>query len=99
MQPSSPPVSDPLAPTESFPPTHSDRVSPPQPRMVARVRAVGEIVLCSSVPTQLVIGAILGAAGWGTGSDSQWSLPFVLTLLLADTLIVTVLMVWLTRAH
>jgi hypothetical protein len=30
--------------------------------MVARVRAVGEIVLCSSVPTQLVIGAILGAA-------------------------------------
>jgi len=99
MQPSSPPVSEPLAPTESFPPTHSDRVSPPQPRMVARVRAVGEIVLCSSVPTQLVIGAILGAAGWGTGSDSQWSLPFVLTLLLADTLIVTVLMVWLTRAH
>jgi len=99
MQPSSPPVSEPLAPRESFPPTRSEHVTPPPRRFVERAQAVGEIVLCSSVPTQLVIGAILGAAGWGTGTESQWSLPFVLTLLLADTLIVTVLMVWLTRAH
>jgi membrane protease YdiL (CAAX protease family) len=96
MQPSSPPVTGPLAPIEPFPPpAHIERFTPLQRRLIA----VGEVVLCSSVPTQLLIGALLGAAGWGTGSDSQWSLPFVLTLLLADTLIVIVLMVWLTRVH
>ena len=94
MQPSSPPVTEPLAPIEPFPP-RIERFTPLQRRLLA----VGEVVLCSSVPTQLLIGELLSAAGWATGTASTLELPFVLTLLLADTLIVIVLMVWLTRVH
>ena len=94
MQPSSPPVTEPLAPIEPFPP-RIERLTPFQRRLLA----VGEVVLCSSVPTQLLISELLSAAGWATGTASELQLPFVLTLLLADTLIVIVLMVWLTRVH
>jgi membrane protease YdiL (CAAX protease family) len=65
-----------------------------------RILALFEILLCSSVPTQFAIGALLTMAGWvpvdGTG---QLSLPFVLTLSLADTVVLIVLMVLLMRVH
>jgi membrane protease YdiL (CAAX protease family) len=71
--------------------------------MQRRLMAVGEVLLCSSVPTQLLIGALLGAAGWAPltqkAGGEQLSLPFVLTLSLADTLVLIVLMVLLMRAH
>jgi membrane protease YdiL (CAAX protease family) len=67
-----------------------------RPRLVA----LGEIVLCSSVPTQFAIGALLALAGWAPlDAAGQLSLPFVLTLSLADTLVLVVLMVLLMRAH
>lgn len=59
-----------------------------------------EILLCSSLPTQLVIGALLRAAGWApTTTGNQLSPPFVFTLLLTDSVVLIALMTLLTRAH
>jgi hypothetical protein len=94
-------LTDPLAPPQPFTaPTPIDaRFTPVQRRLIA----LAEVLLCSSVPTQLLIGALLGAAGWAPltqkAGGEQLSLPFVLTLSLADTLVLIVLMVLLMRAH
>jgi membrane protease YdiL (CAAX protease family) len=65
-----------------------------------RLVAIAEILLCSSVPTQALIGAILQLAGWpAMDASGRLSLPFVLTLSLADTLVLIALMVALTRVH
>jgi membrane protease YdiL (CAAX protease family) len=65
-----------------------------------RLLAVFEILLCSSIPTQLAIGALLRAAGWAAADASgRLSLPFVFVLSIADTVVLVVLMVLLTRAH
>jgi hypothetical protein len=65
-----------------------------------RLVALAEILLCSSVPTQFAIGALLTMAGWAPiDPGGQLSLPFVLTLSLADTLLLIVLMIFLMRAH
>jgi membrane protease YdiL (CAAX protease family) len=65
-----------------------------------RAVAIGEILLCSSVPTQIAIGALLGLIGLTPfGPDGQFSLPFVLFLSIADTFVLIALMVLLTRAH
>jgi membrane protease YdiL (CAAX protease family) len=62
--------------------------------------AVFEIVLCSSVPTQLVLGYVLALGGWSpTTASGALSLPYVLTLSLADTLVLILLMVSLMHAH
>jgi membrane protease YdiL (CAAX protease family) len=62
--------------------------------------AVAEIVLCSSLPTQLLLQMLLVQAGWAPTNDAGgFSLPFVLTMSLADTALLIVLMVVLTRAH
>jgi len=68
------------------------------------VVALLEILLCSSVPTQIALGAMLTLSGWSptiTAADgtSRLSLPYVLTLSLTDTLLLIVLMVTLMRAH
>jgi membrane protease YdiL (CAAX protease family) len=65
-----------------------------------RAIAAAEVLVCSSVPTQVLLGSILRLAGWApTDAAGQLSLPFVLTLSLADTLLLIVMMVLLTRAH
>jgi membrane protease YdiL (CAAX protease family) len=65
-----------------------------------RLVAIGEILLCSSIPTQALIGYVLQLAGWPPmDATGRLSLPFVLTLSLADTLVLMALMVALTRAH
>jgi membrane protease YdiL (CAAX protease family) len=62
--------------------------------------ALAEIFLCSSLPTQLLLQMLLVQAGWAPTTDSGgFSLPFVLTMSLADTALLIVLMVVLTRAH
>src|SRR4051794_8042868 len=89
-------MSDSLAPTEPLPVTRHSGLSTPQGRMVA----IFEIVLCSSVPTQLALGYILTLGGWSaTTASGALSLPYVLTLSLADTLLLIVLMVALLHAH
>lgn len=65
-----------------------------------RLNAIAEIGLCSSVPTQVAIGALLRLAGLGpVEPNGQLSLPFVLALSIADTAVLITLMVLLTRAH
>ena len=65
-----------------------------------RVVAIAEVLLCSSVPTQLLIGALLAMAGWFPLDDAgQLSLAFVLVLSVTDTLLLIGLMVALTRAR
>lgn len=65
-----------------------------------RLTAIAEILLCSSVPTQILLGALLRLGGLEPLEPSgQLSLPFVLILSVADTLLLIGLMVALTRAH
>ena len=65
-----------------------------------RLIALGEVLLCSGVITQTSIGNILQLAGWpAEDAPGHLSLPFVLTMSLADTLVLLTIMVALTRAH
>jgi membrane protease YdiL (CAAX protease family) len=78
------------------PPSPLDAGPPGQRRLIA----LAEIFLCSSLPTQLLLQMLLVQAGWAPTTDSGgFSLPFVLTMSLADTALLIVLMVVLTRAH
>ncbi len=89
-------MSDPLATPESVTAAAPPSDAPASRRLVA----LAEILLCSSVPTQFAIGALLTMAGWApVDASGQLSLPFVLTLSLADTFVLIVLMVLLMRAH
>jgi membrane protease YdiL (CAAX protease family) len=66
----------------------------------ARVVAFGEVVLCSSLPTQFVIGAGLALAGLpALDADGTLSLPFVFLLSVLDTAALIALMVLLMRAR
>ena len=68
--------------------------------LTARSVALAEILVCSSVPTQLLIASLLRMAGWTPIDESgQLSLPFVVTLSAADTIILIGLMVILTIAR
>jgi membrane protease YdiL (CAAX protease family) len=62
--------------------------------------AVAELFLCSSVPTQLLLQVLLVQLGWNPVSETGgFSLPFVVWISLADTVLLILLMVILTRAH
>ena len=65
-----------------------------------RAIAIAEIVLCSSVPTQILLQGILLTFGWSAvTADGALSLPFVVVMSLADTVLLIAMMVILTRAH
>ena len=65
-----------------------------------RLVAVLEILVCSSVPTQLALAGALRRAGFPVyDGRGQLSLTFVLILSVADTLVLAALMVFITRAH
>src|SRR6476646_1836665 len=87
---------DSLAPSEPIPTNPNAGLTLAQRRLVA----IFEILLCSSVPTQLALGYVLTLGGWSpTTASGALSLPYVLTLSLADTLLLIVLMVVLLHAH
>lgn len=70
------------------------------PETRARIVAIIEILLCSSVPTQLAIGAILKLAGVASvDAAGRYSFQFIFILSLADTLLVIALMVIFMRVH
>ena len=82
-------------PTVTQPPP-LDAGPPGQRRLVA----LAEIFLCSSLPTQIVLQTLMVQAGWNpTNDQGTFSLPFIVTMSLADTVLLIVLMVVLTRAH
>jgi membrane protease YdiL (CAAX protease family) len=89
-------MSDSLATPEPLPVTPNTGQTAAQRRMVA----IFEIILCSSVPTQLALGFLLSLGGWSpTTANGALSLPYVMTLSLADTVLLIVLMVALLHAH
>jgi membrane protease YdiL (CAAX protease family) len=78
-------------------------VTPGEPEAIdmrARVTAVLEIFLCSSIPTQLAIGALLRAVGIRSADAAgHLSLTFVVALSLTDTALLIVMMILLMHAH
>ncbi len=85
--------SDPLQSTQGLDTPREWGLSP-------RLLALVEVFICSSIPTQLLIGALLRLAGWSSSDgEGRLSLPFLLTLSIADTVLLIGLMVVLTRAH
>ena len=65
-----------------------------------RLTALFEVLLCSSIPTQIAIGFLLRAAGvQPIDAAGNYSFAFVLALSLADTVLLIALMVFLMRMH
>lgn len=91
--PAEPPESGPTAAAQAYP---LDGRTPGQRKAIA----IAELILCSSLPTQLLLQALMMGAGWDPRvSDGGLSLSFVLTMSLADTALLIALMVALSRAH
>jgi membrane protease YdiL (CAAX protease family) len=96
-------------PTRSTPPRDSDASTPPGPVVDhtqtpggghPRLIAFGEVLLCSGVPTQLVIAQLLALLGFPVPTAGQPLPPsFVVALSLTDTAVLGTLMVVLTRMH
>ena len=65
-----------------------------------RFTALLEVLLCSSIPTQVAIGLLLRAVGvTPVDAAGNYSFTFVLALSLIDTVLLIALMVFLMRAH
>lgn len=65
-----------------------------------RLVAAVELILCSSVPTQILLQGLMIGLGWKARTeDGGLSLSFVVTMSLADTALLIALMVALTRAR
>src|SRR5262245_27506245 len=91
-------ASDPALTSDALVPEPAPHL--PSPSFRRRVLALGEVALCSSVPTQIVISALLGAAGLSPlDAAGGLSRTFVVTLSLVDTVLLIVFMVWLMREH
>jgi membrane protease YdiL (CAAX protease family) len=69
-------------------------------RTQERLVAAGEVLLCSSVPTQLAVALMLTAAGMAPrDAEGQLALPFILALTLADTVLLIGLMTAIAHRH
>ena len=68
------------------------------PPPLTRARALGEAVLCSSYPTQIVAATVLVAFGLrGTTDDGGLSAPFIIAVSLLDAALVVALIVYFLR--
>jgi membrane protease YdiL (CAAX protease family) len=65
----------------------------------ARLAALFEVILCSDYPTQLALDATMRMAGFSPTVNGQLSLGYVVTLSLADTVLLTGLIVLFLRTH
>jgi len=92
--------SAPLSTTEPPAPENSAAAPEGADRTALRLVAAAEVVLCSGIPTQVVLGAFLAPLGVGASPQSDVpGLPFLSRLLLTDTVVLISLMVWLMRLH
>jgi hypothetical protein len=65
-----------------------------------RLVAVVELILCSSIPTQILLQGLMIGLGFNPRTeDNGLSLSFVVTMSLADTVVLIALMIALTRAR
>ncbi len=87
------------------PPAHGDApgewpAGPPEtgPPPLSRARALGEVVLCSSYPTQILSALLLAAAGLrGLTPDGGLNAPFIIAVSLLDASLVVALVVYFLR--
>lgn len=87
----SPPAADHLPALPDAPP-------PSGPPPLTRARAIGEAVLCSSYPTQIVAAALLAALGVRGQTDGGGLSPtFIIAVSVLDAALVVMLIVWLLR--
>lgn len=92
-------MSEPSAPAETIDSgAPAAPLLPVPPTLAQRLEALGEVLVCSSLPTQLLIGLVLRAAGWSPGGDGEpLSLSFVAPLMIIDTVLVVGLMTFFIR--
>ena len=70
------------------------------PLPIERAAAALEVLLCSGLPTQLVIITVLSTAGLRPQlPDGRLSAPFIFTLTLLDTALLVGLILFFMRAH
>ena len=97
------PAPDAAGPSAVGPPPGSPPdtdAAPSPPAFGARVRAAGEVVLCSGFPTQLTLVVLLGMLGAGpTDGSGGLSFAYVVTLSLVDAAVILALVWMLMRAH
>jgi membrane protease YdiL (CAAX protease family) len=72
-------------------------VTPAAPSGADRVGALLEVLICSGYPTQIGIGAVFAAAGFGPGA--RMSIGYVLAVSLLDTVVVVGLILAFLRTH
>lgn len=87
-----PPGDVPAAPPDAPAPA-----GPPGPAPLSRARAVGEAVLCSSYPTQIVAAALLWALGIGASAEGGLNATFIIAVSLLDAALVVALIVYFLR--
>ena len=84
------------------PPSAVDPAVPNQQRegLKTRIRAFGEVVLCSDFPTQLMLIQLLAWIGLRPLlSDGRLSLLYIATLSLVDAAVLITLILWFLRYH
>lgn len=87
------------SPSPSSPLHGGEEEAPSRPTPAERVTALLEVVLCSDVPTQLLLSATFAALGFRAQSGGSLSLAYVAVLSLADTAMLLTLIVVFMRAH
>ena len=90
---------DPSLEIEAAPPVELEPIRQQLTTWQQRLLALLEVLLCSSLPTQVLIASILAMIGIAPRIGDQLSLTFVFALSLTDTVVLIALMVALTRAH
>jgi membrane protease YdiL (CAAX protease family) len=88
-----------LAPdTREVPAEPSSPPPLPAPPRMTTARAIVEVLLCSSYPTQLVVAGALAAGGVsGLTADGALNGPFVIAVSLGDAALVVALVAWFIR--
>ncbi len=70
----------------------------PGPPPLTRRRAIGEAVLCSSYPTQILAAALLAVLGLrGLAADGSLNAPFIIAVSMLDATLVVALIVYFLR--
>ena len=90
---------DPSLEIEAAPPVELEPIRQQLTTWQQRSLALLEVLLCSSLPTQVLIANILAMIGIAPRIGDQLSLTFVFALSLTDTVVLIALMVALSRAH
>ena len=92
-------IGPPLAVDPSVPNT-PQFLNRPHEGLKTRIRAFGEVVLCSDFPTQLMLIQLLAWIGLRPLlSNGQLSLLYIATLSLVDTAVLMALILWVLRRH